>query len=269
MARVTLPAVVFGAFSAIRIDLSALVVFVAIFGSCLIALGLGLDALQKRWSMRPFLMTAMEVGMLGYPLFTIVFGAANLPPPRDGRPRRNRVHLHDPHPLLNQRNGGPAGLKPALMRLVTNPVIWAAFLGIASALAGIGAYLGANPGGRTFLSCLSFIGAPTGALILFVIGYDMDFSLKSLGKAMTTIALRYLIMVPLFFAAWALVKRFAPSSAEPVLRSALMVLFTMPSTFAIPIFGREGEESEYISATLSLNTLVTVCLLAAVTLMGK
>ena len=104
VARVTLPAVIFGAFSAVRIDGTALVVFIAILATC----------------------------------------------------------------------------------LVTNPIIWAAVLGIASTVSG-------------FSSVLSATGA---------------------GKAASTI-------------------------------------------------GREGEESRYISATLSLNTLVTVCLLAGVTLIAQ
>ena len=46
------------------------------------------------------------------------------------------------------------------------------------------------------------------------------------------------------------------------------MLFRSPSTFAIPVFGKAGEESEYISTTLSLNTLVTVAILSALSLAG-
>jgi len=270
VARVTLPAVIFGAFSAVRIDGTALVVFIAILATCLVALGLGLglDAILKRRSLRPFLMTAFEAGMLGYPLFSLAFGAQNLP----------RFAMADLGeivftftvliPLLNQRNGGPAGIGPALKRLATNPIIWAVVLGIASAVSGFSSVLASSGAGKAVLSCLSFIGAPTGAIILFIIGYDLDFSLATLGKAASTIGLRYLVMVPLYFAAWAFIRALAPGGSDPILRAAVLVLFIMPSTFAIPLFGREGEESRYISATLSLNTLVTVCLLAGVTLLA-
>ena len=212
VARVTLPAVIFGAFSAVRIDATALVVFVAILATCLVALGLGLglDSILKRRSLRPFLMTAFEAGMLGYPLFSLAFGAENLPSFAMADLGEIVFTFTVLIPLLNQRNGGPAGIGPALKRLATNPIIWAVVLGIASAVSGFSSVLSSSGAGKAFLSCLSFIGAPTGAIILFI----------------------------------------------------------MPSTFAIPLFGREGEESRYISATLSLNTLVTVCLLAGVTLLA-
>jgi predicted permease len=270
VARVTLPAVIFGAFSAVRIDGTALVVFVAILATCLAALGLGLglDAILKRRSLRPFLMTAFEAGMLGYPLFSLAFGAENLPSFAMADLGEIVFTFTVLIPLLNQRNGGPAGIGPALKRLATNPIIWAVGLGLAAAISGFSSLLSTSGAGKAFLSCLSFIGAPTGAIILFIIGYDLDFSLSTLGKAASTIGLRYLVMVPLYFAAWAFISAFAPGGSDPILRAAVLVLFIMPSTFAIPLFGREGEESRYISATLSLNTLVTVCLLAGVTLIA-
>jgi predicted permease len=254
VARVSLPAVVFGAFSAVPMDRVTGVT----------------DALFKRRSVRPFLLTAFEAGMLGLPLFSIFYGPGAVP----------RIAMADLGeicftflvliPMLNQRSGGERGIRPALARLASNPVIWSVLLGLASAATGLSRMLAASSGGQALFSTLSFIGAPTGALILFVVGYDLDFSRKSLGAALPTVALRYAIMVPLFFAVRAAVGALAldlvPGAAGiedgRIVRAALMFLFLMPSTFAIPVFGKEGEESEYISTTLSLNTLVTVILLA-------
>jgi predicted permease len=272
VARVSLPAVVFGAFSAVPMDRVTGVTFAAVFLACSLALvaGLGIDALFKRRSVRPFLLTAFEAGMLGLPLFSIFYGPGAVP----------RIAMADLGeicftflvliPMLNQRSGGERGIRPALARLASNPVIWSVLLGLASAATGLSRMLAASSGGQALFSTLSFIGAPTGALILFVVGYDLDFSRKSLGAALPTVALRYAIMVPLFFAVRAAVGALAldlvPGAAGiedgRIVRAALMFLFLMPSTFAIPVFGKEGEESEYISTTLSLNTLVTVILLA-------
>ena len=43
-----------------------------------------------------------------------------------------------------------------------------------------------------------------------------------------------------------------------------MVLYALPAPFIIPIFANVGDDGEYISTTLSLHTLVTVLLFAAI-----
>lgn len=269
VSKLTLPAVVFGAFSGIVFDADAPVVFVAIFLCCAIGLlvGFGVDALAKRKTVRPFLMSSYEAGMLGFPLFAIVFGPAGLP----------RAALSDLGeivftfvvllPLLNARSGGEPGVKPQLERLVRNPVIWALGLGLIAGLTGASRLLSTTDAGRAISACVSFIGAPTGALILFIVGYDLEFSKSTLAGSAATILARYLVWIPLFFLAWAAVSRLAPG-ADSVLRSAFMVLFILPPTFAIPIFSTEGEESRFIATTLSLNSLVAVVLLAGVALIA-
>lgn len=268
ISKVTLPAVVFGAFSNVVFNADTPVVFLVVFASCGLGLlaGFGLDALRHKSTSRPFLLSCFEAGMLGFPLFAIVFGV-------EGLPRAALTDLGEIAftfivllPLLNARSGGERGLKVQLGRLVRNPVIWAVGLGSIAGLTGLSRLLSTTQGGLALSNAVSFIGAPTGALILFCVGYELDFSLSALGDAATTIFIRYVIWIPLFFGAWALVSRFAPG-ADNVLRSAFMVLFILPPTFAIPIFCKEGSESRRIATTISLNTLVAVIILSAIAML--
>jgi predicted permease len=265
VSKLTLPAVVFGAFSGIVFDADTPVVFVAIFFCCAAGLliGFGLDALLRRKTVRPFLMSSFEAGMLGFPLFAIVFGQAGLP----------RIAMTDLGeivftfvvllPLLNARSGGERGIRPQLERLARNPVIWALVIGVIAGLTGATRLLTETMGGRAVSACVSFIAAPTGALILFIVGYELEFSRATLAASAATILARYAVWIPLFFLAWAFTARFAPG-ADQVLRSAFMVVFILPPTFAIPVFGAEGEESRFIATTLSLNSLVAILLLAGI-----
>lgn len=267
LAKLCLPAVIFGAFSSATLDRSAAVTFVLVFLSCSIALGagLGLDALLGRRSLRPFLMTAFEAGMLGLPLFGILYGPQNI----------SRIAMADLGeivftflvllPLMSLRGGGPRGLGSSLRRLYTNPIIWAVVLGLIAAATGLSRAISATLGGQALFSTLSFAAAPTGTLILFIIGYDLDFGRKSLGAALPTIVLRYLVMLPLLFASRAFVMGFGGPGADRILYLALTVLFLMPPSFAITVFGggdSGSEESRYLSTTLSLNTLVALSLIA-------
>ncbi|HUX37146.1 MAG TPA: AEC family transporter [Rectinemataceae bacterium] len=266
VAKLTLPAVVFGAFSAVRLDKAAAVTFVAIFIALAIAFGiaLGLEALGGKKSPRPFLMTAFEAGMLGFPLFGILYGL-------DKIPRMAIADLGEIFftffiliPFMDIRSGGKRGLGPIFHRIVRNPVIWAVILGLASAAFGLGGFFTGTLGGRVISTSIAFAAAPTGFLILFVVGYNLDFSRKKLGWALPTILLRYVVMVPLLFAAKFVIGAFGGSGVDSYLILAVTVLFIMPPSFAISIFSR-GEDSEYISTTISLNTLITVILLFALT----
>lgn len=264
VARLTLPAVVFIAFSAVQLDGTTAVTFAVVFPALVLALSfaLALEALRGTRSPRPFLMTAFEAGMLGFPLFSILVGVEHV----------SRMALADLGeivftflvliPLMGMRNGSHSGPKQALSLFIRNPVIWAVFLGLLSSALGLGRFFSETLAGKTLISSLSFIAAPTGVLILFVVGYDLDFSRKNLGWAVPTIILRYLVMVPLLFLVRFLVSYFGGKGVDHYLIVALMMLFIMPPSFAISLFGKEGEESEYISTTLSLNTLVTVVVLS-------
>ncbi len=265
VSRLTLPAVVFAGFSGIRFDADAPVVFAVIFVCCALGLvvGIGLDRLLRRSTVRPFLMSSFEAGMLGFPLFAIVFGVENMP----------KIALSDLGeivftfaillPLLNARSGGERGVKPQLRALSRNPVIWALVLGLVAGLTGLSGLLTSTRVGSAFLGCVSFIAAPTGVLILFVIGYELEFSRSTIRASAATVLARYVVWIPLYFVAWAVTARFAPG-ADRMLRAAYLVVFILPPTFAIPVFGAEGEESRFIATTISLNSLVSIILLAGV-----
>jgi len=201
--------------------------------------------------------------MLGFPLFAIAFGQEHV----------SRIAMCDLGeivftfavllPLLEARSGGAVGARAQASRLARNPVIWALTLGLAVGVSGAGSAVSETAVGSALRSCLGFIAAPTGVLILFAIGYELDFSRKSLASSSMTILIRYLLWVPLFFLAWAFVARFAPG-ADSVLRSAFMVLFILPPTFAIPVFAGGSGDGRAIATTISLNSLVAVLLLSAV-----
>jgi predicted permease len=168
-------------------------------------------------------------------------------------------------PVLDARSGGGTPtIKAFARRLYTNPVIWAVVIGLIAAVTGLSGFLSSAKGGAYLYSGLSFLAAPTGGIVLFVVGYDLDFSRPSLREALPTIGLRYLVMAVLFGATWAFVSRFS-ATTDHLLRSAIMVLFIMPSSFAITVFGKPGDDSRMVSTTLSLNTLVAVILLGALT----
>lgn len=271
VAKVTLPAVVYIAFSAVRLDLTAGLTAVAVFAACVLALlvGRGLEKLRHGDGVRPYLMTAFEGSMLGFPLFAVLYGQAAVPHIAMADIGEIIFTFTVLIPILDARgraSGGPgaatAGGRAGVFvrRLYTNPVIWAVVLGLGTSLSGLGPSLAASIGGGYLYSALAFMAAPTAGIVLFAVGYDLDFRKESLREALPTIGLRYVLMALLFGATWAFVSRFSPGS-DPLVRQAILVLFIMPSSFAITVFGKPGEDSRMVSTTLSLNTLVAILFL--------
>lgn len=77
-----------------------------------------------------------------------------------------------------------------------------------------------------------------------------------------TVLLRLGIMAVLCAAATFILFRLIPYDKQ--LMAALLLGFSLPAPFIIPLFADVGEHGEYISTTLSVQALVSVALYAGV-----
>ena len=109
----------------------------------------------------------------------------------------------------------------------------------------------------------------TSALILLVVGYQLNFSKRLMKPVAITLALRLGVMVVVF--ALVSLVLFAIIPYDKLLMLALMLQYTLPAPFIIPLFADLKEDGEYVSTTLSMGTLLTVVLfvfIAAFSLIG-
>ena len=79
-----------------------------------------------------------------------------------------------------------------------------------------------------------------------------------MNKVLITVVTRLAIMAVLLVAVSAIVTGIFGYDKE--LEVALMVLYSLPAPFIIPMFADLGDDSEYVSTTLSVNTVVTIIL---------
>lgn len=109
----------------------------------------------------------------------------------------------------------------------------------------------------------------TSALILLVVGYQLNFSKRLMKPVAITLALRLGVMAVVF--ALVSLVLFAIIPYDKLLMLALMLQYTLPAPFIIPLFADLKEDGEYVSTTLSMGTLLTVVLfvfIAAFSLIG-
>ncbi len=268
VANFTLPAVVFSAFYNAKYDVTIFVFALVMLICCSLGLVLGRLAnklLRIRQPLLPFLTSGFEVGMMGYALYTMLFGAEHLTNMAIADLGQVVFVFSVYISLLNAQNG--MGKKETLRAMVSSPAFLGIFGGLLVGVTGLGAVIASSSLGGTLDSILSFLGAPTGYVILFAIGYEISLSRTNLKDAAIAAVIRLAIMGALCFLALTLVNLFI--EVDMYLKYALILVFLLPAPFVLPIYVKDPAQSSYASTCLSLYTLLSVVLFAVLTLFAR
>ena len=256
--NIALPAVLLNAFATTRYTLMDVVIPLMMFAVCLAAWAMGKaagKALKLPSRFVPFLTTGFEAGMLGYALFNMLYGSARTA-------EFARIDLGQVlfvftlyKLLLGFEGKEKADLGALLKEMALSPIILAIATGVL--LGATGLYQALEPSGLAgvFDACTSFIAAPTSAIILLTIGYDLvlsDIPWRETGKV---VALRYGIMLVLGAAFIGLMRLLWP---EANLTSATVVMFILPPPFVLPVFADDADQRVYVSSALSVSTVVAI-----------
>lgn len=257
--NVCLPAVLLRAFSTATYSLGIIAIALSMFAICLLALGAGfvLSKAARAPRITPFLLTGFEAGMLGYALYTLMFGAKAVTD--FATVDLGQVLFVFTVYLSLLRRGEPRGkgsLAASLKAMVTSPIIIAIAAGVAIGASGLGRMIEATAAGSVIAGTLDFIAAPTAAVILFVVGYDLTLKKQSLKAALSAVAARALLMALLCVAVLLSLGALLPIS--DTLRWAFILMFILPPPFVLPIFTTSGDETAYASAALSMHTVLTL-----------
>ena len=261
ISKITIPVVLFLAFYSVEYSFKSIVLLVVMFTVCCLALGAGFltkNLVGNGSQLMPFLLSGYEAGMLGYALFTLLVGA-------EKRFYFATVDLGQVLfvytvflAVLTAKTGGKPTVKSITKNMFTNPAFLGALSGMIFGITGLGKLILASPIENIFTNTLNFIAAPTAAMILIIVGYEISLSKKMLKPVIKTIALRLGVMAILLLLAITVI--FAIIPFDKTLLIALIMMFALPAPFIIPLYANVESEGEYISTTLSANTLVTIAL---------
>lgn len=255
--KFALPAMLFGLFFTAEYSAQILLFAATMFSLGFLGLGLGFligKPLEKRSPMLKYMTAGWEVGMLGYALYALLYGAENL----------RYMALMDFGQVLfvftgfvtalNARSG--RSFQQSIRSLLSNPIPWAMLAGAILAILGVARVL--EPSGVTGLitSVCSFLSAPLSCLILIVVGYGISFSKSHIGTAVIAAAMRTLVCGALCLLALFFIGAFVPLSDS--MRSAIIVIFLTPAPFILTIYTNNEQERADVSTSLSLQTLLSV-----------
>jgi len=260
--NVFLPAVLIKAFYQADYSPRIVIVAVTMFAVCIAALALGFGArklLHNEARTLPFLMTGFEAGMLGYALYALLFGSVT---PFATVDLGQVLFVFTVYfTLLKKAEGGT--LKNSLKAMITSPVILSIAVGVAVGASGLGQRMEGTAAGDVVQNVLDFVSAPTAAVILLVVGFELEFKKGALARALAAVGVRLVIMAALCTLALLLVGALTPID-RPLLW-AFILMFLLPPPFVLPVFVRSEDESAFVSATLSLSTLVALATFAVMT----
>ncbi len=254
-----LPALVFRTFSGVVYTWSIVGVALTFFllNCAAIALSFGIKKIfSPKMFLTPFLLTSYESGMIGFALFTQLFGLDKL----------SSIAMldlgHAPFMFIvfktlidNSRRHTPTSIAKDV---VSSPIIWCIVLGIVTGATGLGQMIAKSSWGGTLDAVLTFAGAPTAALIMFVVGYSFDISHLNFKRAFALMGGRMVVQ-----AFVAVIGIFITGFLMPdhdLLKWAFVMMAILPPSFLVPVFIKNEGESAFCSDFLSFYTIITMML---------
>ncbi len=263
VSNITLPVVLFNAFFTAEYNGRIAVTFLVVYLSCAAGLGLGFVLrrfLGKYGKFLPFLVTNFEGGMLGYALFgllypgqTPVFAMVDI---------GQTLAAFTTFMITLILVGGGSGYGTPLVKKIINPTLIGIVLGVVLGVTGVGRAVMSSAAGPLFGSTVSFVTAPTSALILIIVGYELAFRRELMKPVLLTTALRLGVCALLTVAGALVIFAFIPFDKQ--LLVALMLAWSLPAPFIIPLYADITGHSDYISTTLSLQTIVSMLLFVGI-----
>ncbi len=262
---VALPALLLKAFLEVDLNGTYLILVAGVFFSCILMVMAGRFIGRLMGIRSPyfaFMMGGFEMGMLGYALFLSIYGDQHL----------GKFALVDLGQvtfvffvlmaMLTKERSGTQSASALMKRFLTSPVILAILSGIV--LSFIAPHVDSGPFLKMISSFVDTVASLTVPLIAIIIGYTLRIDRKNMSLAIKTIAARKVLSV-IFLVVLNLLLVRSLLDMDPMYTRALMVEFLLPAPFVIPIFMKQDDRKnmDYVSATLSLDTIVSIFLILA------
>lgn len=205
----------------------------------------------------PMLMCCKESGMIGIPLFMILFGGENAY--YMGILDLAQATVAFPViGILSAAEGKTASVKEILREMFRSPLILLSALGVVLNLAGVWKCLQALGAGAVVTETFGFLSQPVSMVMLFCVGYYFSLNRESFGPVMKVSAVHfgYYALVGILLQ---IVLKLLPG-VDSLTRWAMLFYCLLPTSYLAPGLGRN--EQDYTTASGVCSVLTLVCLAA-------
>ncbi|MBR1972259.1 MAG: AEC family transporter [Oscillospiraceae bacterium] len=212
----------------------------------------------------PQLFCAQETGMLGIPLFMILFGADQAY--RVGvLDLTQAVTAYPVIAILSSGAGANLSVPQIAKKVITSPLMIMSLLGLALNFSGVGDWLDSVGVGAVITESTGFLSQPISALMIFSVGYNFSLSKES-RKAVFRISALHFVLFAVFCGIIQLGLCLVPNM-DALTRWAILLYCFLPASYLAPALGRSKEDREMASGVCSILTvtsLMVFCIMAAV-----
>lgn len=256
--NITLPAVMVNAFATMEYSGKSIILTLMMFGICLVAWILG-KVIKNIFHMEsrfiPFLTTGFEAGMLGYALFMLLYGSDRISDFASIDLGQVLFVFTLYKILLGLDGQEKVSAKGLVKDMIQSPTVIAILAGVLLGATGLYDLL-AGPGISSMIdACTNFVSAPTSAIILLTIGYDLVLDHIPWAAVGKVTVVRIAIMAALRVLAGLIVRAVGLGDS---LDQALNVMMILPPPYVLPVFADDEKQREYVSSSLSVMTLITI-----------
>ncbi len=267
VSKFMLPVILLNAFMFANYSREALAVIIVFFLAMLAEFGLGFlmrRFIPERAKYFPFVFATIEGGTIGYPLLAMLYGT---------RGTSDMAIIDVAHtvflfmiviPILQLTDGNNADFGKILKNAVLSPTFLAMVAGIILGLLGVDELISNSSINNIYRSTVSFLSDPAGMLILITLGFDLSLRADLRKSVFFTIFTRFAAMAAFCVVSCLIIFRFIPYSKETMV--ALILAFSLPGSYAIPMFGKFEGHRDYVSTTISFSTLLTLLVFAGLTI---
>ena len=270
VSKVLLPVILLNAFLFAAYSKDSMAIIIVFFIAMIAVLGIGFlmrRFIPERAKYFPFVFATIEGGTIGYPLLAMLYGT---------RGTSDMAIIDVAHtiflfliaiPLMQAADGNDPDFKKLMKNAVLSPTFLAMVIGIALGLIGVDSWLMSSPVYGIYQAVINFLTNPAGMLIIVTLGFGISISPELMRPVLFTAFTRLATMAVFCAISSFVIFRFIPYSKETLV--ALMIAFSLPASYAIPIFGKFEGHKEYVSTTISFSTVLTLIVFIGMTIFAK
>lgn len=261
-----LPCVLFNSCLTANIGAESVSTMALVIPFMVVSTVLAFKARKKRYPYHnlPMLFAAQESGMLGIPLFMILFGA-------DQAYRMGVLDLAQTTTAISTIAilSAAAGSNPSpgeiAKKVLASPFLIMSLLGLALNLTGIAAWMDSIGIGGIITESTGFLAQPVSAMMIFCVGYNF-----SLEKGNRTAIFQISAIHFVWFAVIGLLIQlalFLIPNVDSLTRWAILMFTTLPASYLSPSLGRSKEDytvASGVCSILSVTSLIIFCIIAAI-----
>ncbi|SNR35148.1 AEC family transporter [Lutibacter flavus] len=254
--KISLPAVLFFAFSNVTLEVRYSLLFILIFLFCCFLYLIGYFLKPKlKYEYTAEYFTGFEFGMLGVALFSSIWGVENLPIIALVALGHEVFIWFVYAPLLQYKSSHEVHMLQSFISFLKSPIIISIFAGIIVNILDLYPLINSSVLGGSIFNTLNILSVITVPLILIVVGYSIRLKETNWLASVKLVAIRFLTVMVVGIGTYYLILLLVGEIDELFLK-AFFAFILLPPPFILPIMmKKDSDEILFFSNTIIIYTL--------------